>query len=78
MDWRTDMENAPADGTYHVRGTWVIDAITKQPKYWQADHGRIDDHGEFVDYDDQSFGWNAQDYSHWLFLPDSPPPKKAK
>lgn len=71
MQWQP-IETAPKDDTLHVRGL-----IVRNKRYgnswWEAICGRIDDDGEFLDHDGNA-PWRAEDYSHWIPLPEPPVP----
>ena len=65
------IETAPKDGAVHIRGLWVN--VKNAPQEFQQFIGCINDDGDFVDpdyYDD--FGWAADDYTHWMPLPEPP------
>jgi hypothetical protein len=76
MKWQP-IETAPKDGTFHTRGLWVTSfrGTPHERTDWQQFNGIIDDDGDFVDPDwDECFGWNAEDYTHWMPLPPPPEP----
>lgn len=71
MDWQP-IETAP-DEVVHIRGLWVYRASTFERLYWQADIGFVNDDGEFVGVGHTGdFGWRADDYTHWMPLPEPP------
>jgi len=72
MEWQP-IETAPKDGTPHVRGLWVCDATSGYPLYWQVDAGcEHTDDGDWILSDGYTSGWHADDYSHWMPLPEPP------
>lgn len=56
----------------HFRGLWVYDATTKEPLYWDAVCGFVDDDGEFVTLSGDDCGWSADDFTHWMPNPRLP------
>lgn len=66
-----DPDNPPPKDGPHVRGLWVN--VHEGCPYFQQDSGFIDyDTGRFLGYDGDDFGWDADDYTHWMPLPTSP------
>lgn len=71
-DWQP-IKTAPNDPhVLHVRGVWVHSATTGEPLYFDAHAGYVDDDGDFISTDDDVFGWRADDYTHWVSLPEPP------
>lgn len=74
-EWQT-IDTAPDDGTIHVRGLWVTVKWNGGPeeREWRQYVGYIEDEsGRFIDTEyQQDFGWEAEDFSHWLHLPSPP------
>ncbi len=62
---------APEDDRLHVRGLYVYSYSNAHPPLWEAICGRLDDDGDFVDHDG-SAPWRADDYTHWMPLPEPP------
>lgn len=71
MHWRKDMENAPT-GRPHLRGTWVVNSITREPSHFEANSGYVNHSGNFVNFSGEDFGWPADLYSFWCELPETP------
>lgn len=75
MNWQP-IESAPKDGRGHLRGLWVTMKRTGLPdaKQWRSYVGYVHDQsGAFLDLDyDQDFGWEADDFTHWMPLPEPP------
>jgi hypothetical protein len=67
-EWQP-IDTAPKDGTPHLRGLWVN---TSTGDVWDIDAGYIDDHGDFLDLFGDVLGWDVEDYSHWMPLPEPP------
>jgi hypothetical protein len=71
-EWQP-IETAPKDGTPHLRGLWV--KRISQGEFWDMwdmDVGHIDDCGDFLNLYGEELGWEADDYTHWMPLPEPP------
>lgn len=67
--WRTDMENAPDDGTTFIVGTWVKN--TQGEQWWESYAVWLDDEtGEISASCDCP--WSFSDFEHWMPLPAAP------
>ena len=72
-DWQL-IETAPKDKA-HIRGLWVtcFRNTPQEHTVWQQFIGDIDEDGDFVDIEGgYCFGWNVNDYTHWMPLPEPP------
>lgn len=69
-EWQP-IETAPKDATYHVRGLWVHRSDTGERLCWECVAGYIDEYGDFVDHGGDA-PWRADDYTHWMPLPEPP------
>lgn len=66
--WRP-IETAPREGI-HIRGLWVK---TLTGWNWQQFMGVLDECGDFIEPEgDYNFGWDSDDYTHWMPLPEPP------
>jgi hypothetical protein len=68
MNWQP-IETAPKDDVLHVRGL-IVRNLASGAEWWEAICGRMED-GDFVDHDGNA-PWRAEDYTHWLPLPEPP------
>jgi hypothetical protein len=66
------IETAPRDG-WHFRGLEVTNNVSGKT-HWEWFMGQIDDEtGEWHDVHDNDCGWTADDFTHWLPLPQVSP-----
>lgn len=74
-EWQS-IETAPNDGSEHIRGLWVTikRSGAEDEIQWRSYAGFIhDESGRFLDVDyGEDFGWEADDFSHWMPLPEPP------
>jgi hypothetical protein len=66
------METAPTDGTHILAAVEVHSNIT-DTCWWEIHIIGVDDETGDVDSDLYQ-GWNWGDYTHWMPLPQPPPP----
>jgi hypothetical protein len=72
MTWQP-IETAP--GVPHIRGLWVYVKRAEFPDYpyWDCYAGFLDDEtGEWTTLCGDDCGWSADDFTHWMPLPEPP------
>ena len=74
LAWQ-DISSAPKDGTEHLRGLFVHNKSTGKTVFEQH-LGWITDDGSFGDENSPEFGWEAEDYTHWMPKPLPPAPSE--
>lgn len=70
--WRPIDADTPTE-KLHLRGMFINDGGTKR---WEDCLGRVGDNGDFEDQYGNDLGWKANDFTHWLPLPE--PPKETE
>ena len=75
MEWKPINENTPSDDI-HIRGLWVKRLLSnnRHVMEWQYYIGYVGDNNDFLTPDQDSTGWDADDYTHWLELNIPKPP----
>lgn len=71
-DWISLNESQPPDeSVVHLRGLWVYHHRVDIYE-WQSDTGYVSENGRFIGSNDEDFGWESEDYTHWMPLPEPP------